>query len=136
MLITRYMLFVVCHLCIASICLAQTVTLVSIRADDGKRIESLEKSGSRIEGTHVILWFPPSLTRVDAEALLKRLDPAVDALWRRVGAHDWQVAPKQKITYYLHDDAFIAHASVGSGRVFTMAVVKDGRAPFLHKGGA
>jgi hypothetical protein len=102
-------------------------------ADDGKRVESLEKGGSRIDGTHVILWFPPSLSRSDAEALVKRLDPAVEGLWRRVGVHDWQAVPKGKITYYLHDDAFVSHASGRSAVFVPMARVKDGRAPFLHE---
>ena len=102
-------------------------------ADDGKRIESLEKGGSRIDGTHVILRFPPSLSRSDAEALVKRLDPAVEGLWRRVGVHDWQAVPKGKITYYLHDDAFVSHASGRSAVFVSMARVKDGRAPFLHE---
>lgn len=102
-------------------------------ADDGKRIESLEKGGTRFDGTHVILWFPPSLSRSDAELLVKRLDPAVEGLWQRVGVHEWQAVPKGKITYYLHDDAFVSHAS-GRAAVFVpMARVKDGRAPFLHE---
>ena len=44
-------------------------------ADDGKRVESLVKGGGKIEGAHVILYFPPSLPRADADALVKRLDP-------------------------------------------------------------
>jgi hypothetical protein len=102
-------------------------------ADDGKRVESLVKGGSRIEGTYVILYFPPSLPRVDADALLKRLDPAVKGLWRRIGVHDWQAVSKGKITYYLHDDAFVAHASGRSAVFMPMARVKDVRAPFLHE---
>jgi hypothetical protein len=102
-------------------------------AEDGKRIESLEKGGSRIDGAHIILWFPPSLSRADAEALMGRLDSAVEALWRRVGVHDWQQVPKGKINYYLHDDAFVAHASGRSAVFVPMARVKDGRAPFLHE---
>lgn len=102
-------------------------------ADDGKRVESLVKGGSRIEGTHVILYFPLSLPRVDAEVLVKRLDPAVEGLWRQVGVHDWQAVPKGRITYYLHDDAFVAHASGRSAVFVPMARVKDGRAPFLHE---
>ena len=102
-------------------------------ADDRKRVGSLVKGGSRIEGTHVILYFPPSLPRVDAEVLVKRLDPAVEGLWRQVGVHDWQAVPKGKITYYLHDDAFVAHASGRSAVFVPMARVKDGRAPFLHE---
>jgi len=102
-------------------------------ADDGKRVESLVKGGGRIEGTHVILYFPPSLPRVDADALVKHLDPAVEGLWRQVGVHDWQAVPKGKITYYLHDDAFVAHASGRSAVFVPMARVKDGRAPFLHE---
>jgi hypothetical protein len=91
------------------------------------------KGGGRIEGTHVILYFPPSLPRVDVDALVKRLDPAVEGLWRQVGVHDWQAVPKGKITYYLHDDAFVAHASGRSAVFVPMARVKDGRAPFLHE---
>src|SRR5215469_5965276 len=102
-------------------------------ADDGKRVQSLVKGGSRIEGPHVIVYFPPSLSRADADALVKRLDPAVEGLWRQVGVHDWQAVPKGKITYYLHDDAFVAHASGRSAVFVPMARVKDGRAPFLHE---
>jgi hypothetical protein len=101
--------------------------------DDGKRVESLVKGGSRIEGTHVILYFPPSLSHMDAEALLKRLDPAVEGLWRQVGVHDWQAVAKQKIAYYIHDDAFVSHASGRAAVFLPMARVKDGRAPFLHE---
>lgn len=102
-------------------------------ADDGARVASLETRGTRLEGAHVVVWFPASLSRTDGEALVTRLDPAVDRLWRLVGEHDWQTVPKGRITYYLHDDTFVAHAS-GRGAVFVpMARVKDGRAPFLHE---
>jgi hypothetical protein len=102
-------------------------------ADDGKRVESLVKGGGKIEGAHVIMYFSPSLPRADADALVRRLDPAVEGLWRQVGVHDWQAVPKGKITYYLHDDAFVAHASGHSAVFVPMARVKDGRAPFLHE---
>lgn len=102
-------------------------------ADDGQRIEMLRTKGDHIDATNLVLWFPPSLPRAEAEALARRLDPAVAGLWARVGTHDWQVVPKSRITYYLSDDAFVAHAS-GRGAVFVpMARVKDGRAPFLHE---
>ena len=64
---------------------------------------------------------------------MKRLDPAVAGLWRRVGTHDWQAVPKGRITYYLSDDTFVAHASGRSAVFVPMARVKDGRAPFLHE---
>ena len=102
-------------------------------ADDGSRVATLNKEGSRLEGEHVVVWFPKSLPHSDAEALVKRLDPGVAGLWQRVGAHDWQAVPKGRITYYLSDDTFVAHAS-GRGAVFIpMARVRDGRAPFLHE---
>jgi hypothetical protein len=102
-------------------------------ADDGKRVAALEKDGFRLDGEHVILWCPPSLARADAEALLKRLDPGVDGLWRHVGTHAWQAVPKGTITYYFSDDTFVAHAS-GRAAVFVpMARIRDGRAPFLHE---
>lgn len=107
--------------------------LLNWAADDGKRVESLAKSGSRLDGENLVLWFPSSLPKADAEALLKRLDPAVAGLWRRVGKHDWQAVPKGKITYYLSDDTFVAHASGRSAVFVPMARVKDGRAPFLHE---
>lgn len=107
--------------------------LLNWAADDGKRVETLAKTGSRIDGDHLVLWFPPSLSRTDAEALVKRLDPAVAGLWRRVGTHDWQAVPKGKITYYLIDDTFVAHASGRSAVFVPMARVQDGRAPFLHE---
>src|SRR5215204_3146435 len=102
-------------------------------ADDARRIESLEKFGSVLEGAHIILYFPKSLTRIEAEALIKRLDPAVGGLWKRVGVHDWQFVPKGKIKYYLHEDQFVAHATGHSAVFVPMARVKDGRAPFLHE---
>ena len=86
-------------------------------ADDGARIETLRTSGDRIEASNLVLWFPPSLPRADAEALAQRLDPAVAGLWARVGRHDWQAVPKGRITYYLSDDTFVAHAS-GRAAVF------------------
>jgi len=102
-------------------------------ADDGSRVAALSKDGARLEGEHVILWFPKSLARADAEALVKRLDPGVAGLWSRVGTHDWQSVKKGRITYYLSDDAFVAHAS-GRAAVFVpMARVRDGHAPFLHE---
>ena len=52
-------------------------TALNWSADDGARIEVLQRTGDHIEGTHLVLWFPPSLARPDAEALVKRLDPAV-----------------------------------------------------------
>src|SRR5262245_39996263 len=102
-------------------------------ADDGARVETLKKEGSHVDGSHLILWFPPSLPRADAESLVKRLDPAVAALWRLVGTHAWQAVPKRRITYYLSDDAFVAHASGRSAVFVPVARVKDGRAPFLHE---
>ncbi|MEZ5417419.1 MAG: hypothetical protein R2708_08750 [Vicinamibacterales bacterium] len=102
-------------------------------ADDGQRIETLRTTGDHIEAANLVLWFPPSLPRGDADALARRLDPAVAGLWAQVGTHDWQAVPKGPITYYLSDDAFVAHAT-GRGAVFVpMARVKDGRAPFLHE---
>jgi len=102
-------------------------------AEDGHRVAALEKDGFRLEGAHVILWCPTSLARADAEALLARLDPGVAGLWRRVGTHAWQAVREGKLTYYLSEDAFVAHAS-GRGVVFVpMARVRDGRAPFLHE---
>jgi len=107
--------------------------LLNWAGDDGKRVAALTKTGTRLDGDHVTLWFPPSLSRTDAEALVKRIDPAVAALWRRVGTHDWQRVRKGKITYYLSDDTFVAHASGRSAVFVPMARVKDGRAPFLHE---
>ena len=119
----------------AAICHAQQAreSLEKRADDDAKRIESLEKYGSRLEGAHIILYFPESLTRLEAEALIKRLDPAVGGLWRRVGVHDWQLVPKGKIKYYLGEDDFVAHANGRSAVFVPMARVKDGRAPFLHE---
>lgn len=108
-------------------------TALNWSADDGARIEVLRRSGDHLDGAHLVLWFPPSLSKPDAEVLMRRLDPAVAALWRRVGTHDWQAVPKDKITYYLSDDAFVAHASGRSAVFVPMARVKDGRAPFLHE---
>ncbi len=102
-------------------------------ADDASRVATLAKDGSRLEGEHVIVWFPASLARADAEALVKRLDPGVAGLWRRIGTHEWQAVAKGKITYYLSDDTFVSHGS-GRAAVFVpMARVRDGRAPFLHE---
>ena len=102
-------------------------------ADDGKRVKTLEKEGTRLDGESIVLWFPASLSRTEAESLVKKLDPAVAGLWRRVGVHDWQAVRKGRITYYLSDDTFVAHAT-GRAAVFVpMARVKDGRAPFLHE---
>ncbi len=102
-------------------------------ADDGKRVETLTTEGTRVEGQNVVVWFPKSLSRADAESILKRLDPAVGGLWRRVGIHDWQAVPKGKITYYLSDDSFVAHASGRSAVFIPVDRVKDGRAPYLHE---
>jgi hypothetical protein len=102
-------------------------------ADDGNRVEKLTKEGSRLEGVNLILWFPKSLAPDDAKALVQRLDPAVEGLWRRVGIHDWQSISKGKITYYLCDDAFVSHASGRSAVFVPMARVKDGNAPYLHE---
>lgn len=102
-------------------------------ADDGARVAALEKDGTRLQGEHVIVWFPRSLPGTEASALVTRLDAGVAGLWRRVGTHDWQAVPKGPITYYLSDDTFVSHAS-GRGAVFVpMARVRDGRAPFLHE---
>jgi len=112
---------------------AAAQTALNWSADDGARIATLEKSGRRIEGTHMLVWHPPSLLPSDADRLLRRLDPAVAALRAKVGRHAWQVVPTGKITYYLSDDAFVSHAS-GRAAVFVpMARVIDGRAPYLHE---
>lgn len=108
-------------------------TALNWAADDGARVASLEATGTRLEGEHLVLWFPASLSRAEGEALVRRLDPAVLGLWRRVGVHPWQAVPKGRITYYLHDDAFVAHATGRSAVFIPMARVKDGRAPFLHE---
>jgi len=102
-------------------------------ADDGNRVAALIKDGAHVDGEHTIIWFPRSFSRADAEALRGKLDPAVAGLWRRVGVHDWQIVPKGKITYYLVDDAFVAHASGRSAVFVPMARVQDGRAPYLHE---
>ena len=102
-------------------------------ADDGNRVAALIKDGAHVDGEHTIIWFPRSFSQADAEALRGTLDPAVAGLWRRVGVHDWQVVPKGKITYYLVDDAFVAHASGRSAVFVPMARVRDGRAPYLHE---
>ncbi|MEZ5283960.1 MAG: hypothetical protein R2712_03950 [Vicinamibacterales bacterium] len=102
-------------------------------ADDGARIERLSREGTRLDGAHVVIWFPPSLPRADGDALLARLDPGVEALRAKVGRHEWQSVREPRITYYLSDDQFVSHAS-GRGAVFVpMARVLDGRAPFLHE---
>lgn len=102
-------------------------------ADDSERVAILGRDGSRLDGEHVILWFPKSLAPPDAAALVKRLDPGVAALWRRVGIHEWQAVPKTKITYYLSEDSFVAHASGRAAVFIPMARVQDGRAPYLHE---
>jgi hypothetical protein len=101
--------------------------------DDGARVAALQKDGSRVDGEHVIIWFPKSLSQSEAAELVKRLDPGVAGLWRRVGTHDWQAVPKGKITYCLSDDSFVSHASGRSAVFVSMARVRDGRAPFLHE---
>ncbi|MGE0811867.1 MAG: hypothetical protein AB7O28_11020 [Vicinamibacterales bacterium] len=102
-------------------------------ADDGARVAALEQAGTRLQGEHVVLYFPASLPRADAEALVARLDRGVAGLWQLVGVHDWQAVRPGRITYYLSDDTFVAHAS-GRAAVFVpMARVADGRAPFLHE---
>jgi len=102
-------------------------------ADDGNRVAALIKDGAHVDGEHTIIWFPRSFSQAEAEALRGTLDPAVAGLWRRVGVHDWQIVPKGKITYYLVDDAFVAHASGRSAVFVPMARVRDGRAPYLHE---
>lgn len=102
-------------------------------ADDGARIETLARTGRRVEGTHLLLWHPPSLAPADADALVACLDPAIAALRARVGTHPWQTVRGERIAFYLSDDAFVSHAS-GRAAVFVpMARVKDGRAPYLHE---
>lgn len=120
-----------------ALCLTATVAAaqqaLNWSADDGQRIETLRATGSRIDAVNLVLWFPPALPGGEADALARRLDPAVAALWAQVGTHDWQVVPRGPLTYYLSDDTFVAHAT-GQGAVFVpMARVKDGRAPFLHE---
>ena len=112
---------------------AAAQTALNWSADDGARIDTLAKGGRRIEGIHMVVWHPPSLLPSDADRILRRLDPAIAALWARVGTHDWQAVPKGRITFYLSDDSFVSHAS-GRGAVFVpMARVIDGRAPYLHE---
>lgn len=112
---------------------APAQTALNWSADDAARIAALEKGGRRIEGAHMVVWHPPSLLPSDADRILRRLDPAIVALWTRVGTHDWQAVPKGRITFYLSDDSFVSHAS-GRGGVFVpMARVIDGRAPYLHE---
>jgi hypothetical protein len=118
-------------LCVAGVAPAQTA--LNWSADDGARIDALAKGGRRIQGDHMVVWHPPSLLPSDADRILRRLDPAIAALWTRVGTHDWQAVPKDRITFYLSDDSFVSHAS-GRGAVFVpMARVLDGRAPYLHE---
>src|ERR1043165_3529715 len=51
--------------------------LLNWAGDDGKRVATLTKTGTRLDGDHATLWFPPSLSHTDAEALVKRIDPPV-----------------------------------------------------------
>ncbi|MEZ5294331.1 MAG: hypothetical protein R2745_24850 [Vicinamibacterales bacterium] len=107
--------------------------LLNWAADDGARVAALEKDGTRLQGEHVVLYVPKSLPRADADALAARLDRGVAGLWQRVGVHDWQAVKPGRITYYLSDDTFVAHASGRSAVFVPMARVTDGRAPFLHE---
>jgi hypothetical protein len=112
---------------------ARAQTVLNWAADDGARIDVLTRGGRRIEGAHLAVWHPPSLLPSDADRILRRLDPAIAALWTRIGTHDWQAVPKGRLTFYLSDDSFVSHAS-GRGAVFVpMARVIDGRAPYLHE---
>jgi hypothetical protein len=118
---------------VATATTAQAQPALDWSADDGARVAALAKAGRRIEGAHMALWHPPSLLPSDADRILRRLDPAIAALWTRVGTHDWQAVPKDRLTFYLSDDTFVSHAS-GRGAVFvSMARVLDGRAPYLHE---
>jgi hypothetical protein len=105
-------------------------------ADDEKRIAALTASGERREGKLVVLFTPAGAVD-DGEdvALLERLDKGIQELRDVVGRHPWQGIGEQKITYYVCDERFVAHAT-GRAAVFIPLVrLQDGRAPYLHEAG-
>jgi hypothetical protein len=55
----------------------QVLPEIANRADDdAQRVKALADRGTRLEGEHIVAWFPERFSRTEADALVSRLDPA------------------------------------------------------------
>ena len=100
---------------------------------DAERANELFEGGRYVEGEQVVVWFVQEFPRADAETLTRQLDPAILALRRLIGAHEWQRDRGQKLRYYLRADDFIAHFDGRGGLHMAVARIRNGIAPFLHE---
>ena len=135
MLRTRCALAILTVLFMASTAASQQLLQLDStrRSVDRARIAALVQGGRHAEGEHVVVWFPPAFDRANAERLVRSLDPAIAAMRRLIGMHDWQRDTGQKLNYYLGEGDFIPHYDGLSGLHLAVARIQGGRAPFLHE---
>ena len=115
---------------------SQPPTLLNWSADDEKRVAELTAKGERREGKLVVLFTPAGAVDDKEEiALLERLDKGIGELRALVGRHSWQVVGDERISYYVCDERFVAHASGRAAVFIPLARLRDGRAPYLHEAG-
>jgi hypothetical protein len=112
----------------------QPATPLDWSGDDGRRVAELEAKGERREAKWAVLFTPAgAIDDAEEAALVARLDKGIAELRAMIGRHSWQAVKEDRITYYVHGDRFVSHAS-GRGAVFvSLARVQDGRAPLLHE---
>jgi hypothetical protein len=110
--------------------------LLNWSAGDEKRVAELTVKGERREGKLVVLFTPAgAVDDTEEVALLERLDKGIAELRALVGRHSWQVVGDEKISYYVCDERFVAHASGRAAVFIPLARLRDNRAPYLHEAG-
>jgi hypothetical protein len=108
---------------------------INFWAEDSSRVQWLRANGRSLSGQHVVVWAPnDSVSDSELRARVDSLDIGVGALRALMKAPlPWQRIQNRPVVFYLPPGRFISHGS-GSGAVFiSMAVVRAGRAPYLHE---
>lgn len=113
---------------------AQVAQPLNIDADDSVRVAWLHHQGRRVQGRHVVVWYPPdSIAEPQVRSLVTQLDRAMPVLQKAIGGpYPWQELGRARVEYYLGADRFISHARERAVFIPSWRA-RDGKAPFLHE---